>query len=67
MGRLLFADFVAYILQAAGDVDFAALRQVADIIDGRTEGVVGREHVQRLARDVEVIHAEGHVETYVGL
>ena len=40
---------------------------MADIVDGGAEGVVRREDMQRLARDVEIIHAQGHVQADIRL
>ena len=67
MGRLLFAYFIADMLEAAGNVNFAALGKMAYIVDGGAEGMVGRQHMQGLAGNVEIVHTQGHVQADIRL
>ena len=67
MGRLLLPDLITYMLQSAGDIDLASLREMAHIIDGGTEGMMRWKHMKGLPCNVEVIHAQGHVKADVGL
>ena len=40
---------------------------MSHIIDCRAEGMVRRKHMKGLPCDIEIVHAEGHVQAYVRL